>query len=66
MPSSLESSLMAGEFFARCLQRGGKAGRRLPDFLIAAHASLHADRLLARDRGFFRDCFPRLTVLSPA
>jgi predicted nucleic acid-binding protein len=66
VPSSLESSLLAGEYFARYLQRGGKAKLVLADFLIAAHACLHADRLLARDRGFFRDYFAQLKVIGPA
>jgi predicted nucleic acid-binding protein len=65
VPSSLESSALAGEHFARYLQRGGKARRVLPDFLIAAHAFVNADRLLARDRGYFRDYFRQLKVIGP-
>jgi predicted nucleic acid-binding protein len=63
--SSLESSALASEYFAKHLQRGGKARRVLPDFLIAAHAFLNADRLLARDRGYFRDYFAQLKVIGP-
>jgi predicted nucleic acid-binding protein len=65
VPSSQESSVLAGEHFAKHLQRGGKGGRVLPDFLIGAHAFLHADRLLARDRGFYRDYFTKLKVIGP-
>jgi len=65
IPSSRESALLAGELFAAYLERGGREGRVLTDFLIGAHAKLHADRLLARDRGYLRDYFSRLKLLVP-
>ena len=66
IPSSLESALLAGEHFSRYLARGGKAGRVVVDFLIGAHAQVHADRLVARDRGYLRDYFTDLRILAPA
>ena len=48
------------------LHRGGKRGRVVPDFLIAAHAQQLADRLLARDRGYYRDYFKQLNLWEPA
>lgn len=64
--SSLESASLAGRFYARYLERGGSRQRVLPDFLIGAHAQVHADRLVARNRGYWRDCFERLVLLDPA
>lgn len=65
LPSTWESALLAGGMFEAFLKHGGRGGRVLPDFLIGAHALLQADRLLARDRGYFRDYFKGLKVLSP-
>jgi predicted nucleic acid-binding protein len=64
VPSSRDSAILAGRNFARYLSRGGTTGRIMADFLIGAHAMLHADRMLARDRGYLRDYFAKLTVLG--
>jgi len=64
--SSAQSAKLAGRLFGRYLDRGGKQGRVAADFLIGAHAQCHADRLLARDRGYLRDYFSELVVVDPS
>lgn len=66
LPSTKESSLLAGKLYSTWLRRRGKEpGRVVADFLIGAHALTTADRLLARDRGYYRDYFKKLVLIEP-
>lgn len=65
VPSTRASATLAGEMFKTYLQRSPGEKRVLPDFLIGAHAIQHCGRLLARDRGYYRDYFTNLAVIEP-
>ncbi len=56
---------LAGLTFKRYRQSGGPRQHLVPDFLIAAHAQIQADRLAAVDRGYLRRWFPKLAILAP-
>ncbi len=66
IPGDTESALLAGRHYARYLGRGGTRVRVVPDFLIGAHAQVHAEQLLARDRGYLREYFANLRVIDPS
>lgn len=57
---------LAGDHWRMYRKRGGRRQHLIPDFLVGAHAQVRAQRLLARDRGFFRTYFAGLTVLDPS
>ena len=65
IPTSQSAAILAGEMYSTYLRRKGESKRVLPDFLIGSHAVHHSDRLLARDRGYYRDYFTDLVLLEP-
>ncbi len=58
------AAFRAGVVFREYRDLGGKREHLIPDFLIAAHASVEADRLIAADRGYLRRYFGDLTLLG--
>ncbi len=60
------TALAAGRMWSLYRDRRGTRERVIADFLIGAHALLQADRLLTRDRGFYRDYFDGLEILDPS
>lgn len=65
-PLTIEAALEAGKVWKSYRARGGPRTRIAADFLIGAHALLQAERLLTRDRGFYRSYFKHLTIVDPA
>jgi predicted nucleic acid-binding protein len=58
--------LAAETFAAYAIRRrsgGGSPKRLLPDFVIAAHALLQADRLMTRDANRYSQDFPKLRLI---
>ncbi len=60
------TSLAAGQAWRTYRKAGGPRERVIADFLIGAHAFARADRLLTRDRGFYRTYFAELPIIDPS
>lgn len=65
LPSHPGACYLAGDRWKLYRKSGGPRQRVLADFLIGAHAEIHADALLTRDRGFYRRYFKDLKVIEP-
>lgn len=58
----LKSAYHAGQIWKKYRKAGGGRNRILADFLIGAHAELHAEQLLTRDRSFYKKYFTNLLI----
>lgn len=66
-PLSAAAASQAGRYWRSARERKlPRHSRVVANFLVAAHAAECADRLLTRDRGFYRTYFKNLTILDPA
>lgn len=63
---SRDAALAAGAAWRTYRTAGGPRTRVVADFLVGAHALVQADRLLTRDRGFYRRYLTGLPVLDPS
>jgi predicted nucleic acid-binding protein len=65
-PVGEEAAVLAGKLNAFYNRRRRETSGFVADLLIGAHALVQTDRLLTRDRGFYRDYFRGLKVIQPA
>ena len=65
-PLNRSAHFLGSRIWREYRKQGGKRNRILPDFLIGAHAQTRANRLISRDRGFYRGLFPKLNVIDPS
>ena len=61
-----EAALEAARRWQAYRSRGGSRQRIAADFIVGAHACVQCDRLLTRDRGFYRSSFDALKILDPS
>ncbi len=65
-PIDCEASIDAGGRWRQYRDAGGPRARMVADFLVASHAHGRAERLLSRDRGFYRHWFSDVEIVDPS
>ncbi len=60
------AATLAGGTWKKYRAAGGQRDRVIADFLIGAHAAAQCDRLLTRDRGYYRKYFGRMVIVDPS
>lgn len=63
---SEQAAVLAGAAWKKYRATGGKRDRVMADFLIGAHAASQCERLLTRDRGYYRKYFSGLRIVDPS
>jgi hypothetical protein len=59
-----QAATLAGVTWKKYRAAGGKRERVIADFLIGAHATTQCDRLLTRDRGYFKKYFAGIALVD--
>lgn len=60
------AATLAGAAWRGYRAAGGKRERVMADFLVGSHAATQCDRLLSRDRGYYKKYFADLKVVDPS
>jgi predicted nucleic acid-binding protein len=63
---SEKAAALAGAAWKKHRAAGAKRDRVIADFLIGAHAAVQCDRLLTRDRGYYKKSFGGLVIVDPS
>ena len=63
-PDDESTALLAGSIYRSYKSKGGTRTALVPDFLVAAHAATHATALATTDRGYLRNYFPKLALIT--
>jgi predicted nucleic acid-binding protein len=65
VPVKNEAAHLAGIMWSACRKETKKRDRIITDFLIGSFSKMQSDRLLTRDRGFYRNYFEEIMLMSP-
>ena len=63
---SEQAAVLAGAAWKKYRAAGGRRDRVMADFLIGAHAASQCERLLTRDRGYYKKYFSGLRIVDPS